>query len=149
MLEDPLMWDEEPPDWIKEAFVALMTEALRGESLMFPRSTRPVNAKPGVGPVVVGFSDHGQYAYEARVYLRWELEEGSDDEFAARLAICKAKVPPLTGITVPRGELNALTLQSRLVLRVVSALQRLDHPCLLYTSPSPRDKRQSRMPSSA
>ena len=24
-----------------------------------------------------------------------------------------------------------------------------DHPCLLYTSPSPRDKRQSRMPSSA
>ena len=25
----------------------------------------------------------------------------------------------------------------------------LDTPCLLYTSPSPRDKRQSRMPSSA
>ena len=25
----------------------------------------------------------------------------------------------------------------------------LDHICLLYTSPSPRDKRQSRMPSSA
>ena len=25
----------------------------------------------------------------------------------------------------------------------------LTHPCLLYTSPSPRDKRQSRMPSSA
>ena len=24
-----------------------------------------------------------------------------------------------------------------------------DHSCLLYTSPSPRDKRQSRMPSSA
>ena len=24
-----------------------------------------------------------------------------------------------------------------------------DSPCLLYTSPSPRDKRQSRMPSSA
>ena len=26
---------------------------------------------------------------------------------------------------------------------------KLDIPCLLYTSPSPRDKRQSRMPSSA
>ena len=25
----------------------------------------------------------------------------------------------------------------------------MDIPCLLYTSPSPRDKRQSRMPSSA
>ena len=27
--------------------------------------------------------------------------------------------------------------------------KRAEHPCLLYTSPSPRDKRQSRMPSSA
>ena len=27
--------------------------------------------------------------------------------------------------------------------------QWVHHPCLLYTSPSPRDKRQSRMPSSA
>ena len=25
----------------------------------------------------------------------------------------------------------------------------MEEPCLLYTSPSPRDKRQSRMPSSA
>ena len=30
----------------------------------------------------------------------------------------------------------------------LQSLQGLD-PCLLYTSPSPRDKRQSRMPSSA
>ena len=35
---------------------------------------------------------------------------------------------------------------------VVAAASLLPHPhqtCLLYTSPSPRDKRQSRMPSSA
>ena len=31
---------------------------------------------------------------------------------------------------------------------VVSSIQ-VKIPCLLYTSPSPRDKRQSRMPSSA
>ena len=31
----------------------------------------------------------------------------------------------------------------------VTALQVLYEVCLLYTSPSPRDKRQSRMPSSA
>ena len=40
-----------------------------------------------------------------------------------------------------------------LALHVVANIsdrgQRLDHTCLLYTSPSPRDKRQSRMPSSA
>ena len=32
---------------------------------------------------------------------------------------------------------------------VVQDLKKIDHVCLLYTSPSPRDKRQSRMPSSA
>ena len=32
---------------------------------------------------------------------------------------------------------------------IVSAVYRNKWPCLLYTSPSPRDKRQSRMPSSA
>ena len=34
-------------------------------------------------------------------------------------------------------------------LKKVTLAQALKHPCLLYTSPSPRDKRQSRMPSSA
>ena len=32
---------------------------------------------------------------------------------------------------------------------LAGALATLEQPCLLYTSPSPRDKRQSRMPSSA
>ena len=38
-----------------------------------------------------------------------------------------------------------------LVLALVALMRefKFDLPCLLYTSPSPRDKRQSRMPSSA
>ena len=35
------------------------------------------------------------------------------------------------------------------VSRLMSERAALDGGCLLYTSPSPRDKRQSRMPSSA
>ena len=31
----------------------------------------------------------------------------------------------------------------------LAELERLTNPCLLYTSPSPRDMRRSRMPSSA
>ena len=38
-----------------------------------------------------------------------------------------------------------LTLVNSLVIKVLPILS----ACLLYTSPSPRDKRQSRMPSSA
>ena len=36
-----------------------------------------------------------------------------------------------------------------LVMAVVSLMESNVYGCLLYTSPSPRDKRQSRMPSSA
>ena len=46
--------------------------------------------------------------------------------YSARLALCKARVPPLTGLTVPRGEMTGLTLQSRLILVVTLALQKLD-----------------------
>ena len=35
------------------------------------------------------------------------------------------------------------------VVEIGPGLGALTRPCLLYTSPSPRDKRQSRMPSSA
>ena len=49
----------------------------------------------------------------------------------------------LTGSGVWFADLKACSL-------VVSCLaSRTGGPCLLYTSPSPRDKRQSRMPSSA
>ena len=48
---------------------------------------------------------------------------------------------------------TARTLLDRLVAGVdvvlVDEAQRLDNPCLLYTSPSPRDRTRSRMPSSA
>ena len=127
LLDEPLIWDQEVPDQCRSDWFKLITEALQGDSLAFPRCTRPADAVPGVGPDVVGFSDHGQFAYEARVYLRWPLQ-GDGGVHAARLALCKAKVPPLRGLTVPRGELTALTLQSRLVLVVVRALQKLKYP---------------------
>ena len=48
-------------------------------------------------------------------------------------------------LTKLRGEKNRLKDQISLLLNRCESLQ----GCLLYTSPSPRDKRQSRMPSSA
>ena len=38
---------------------------------------------------------------------------------------------------------------ARDIVKQLAGKRPLGHPCLLYTSPSPRDKRQSRMPSSA
>ena len=65
--------------------------------------------------------------------------------------------------TIGRGSDNSITLRDALISRqhcrigvrdgslVITDLDSLNgtYICLLYTSPSPRDKRQSRMPSSA
>ena len=59
-----------------------------------------------------------------------------------------------TMIYVTHDQVEAMTLADRIAIMKDGVIQQLDDPntiysCLLYTSPSPRDKRQSRMPSSA
>ena len=58
--------------------------------------------------------------------------------------------PILRGInlTIPSGEIHAIMGRNGSG-KTTTANIIMGHPCLLYTSPSPRDKRQSRMPSSA
>ena len=126
-VEKPLNWDDDIPEFMREAWIEVIREALEHDHLSFHRSTKPKDAIPDQGPTVVGFSDFAEEAFDARVYLRWERDGSSDKEmFSAGLALCKAKVPPLDGLTTPRGELTALCLLSRLVLVVVVALQKLD-----------------------
>ena len=59
-----------------------------------------------------------------------------------------------------KAEQLGIELENQQMVQVVDEMKRLEHEgyhfevadasfCLLYTSPSPRDKRQSRMPSSA
>ena len=55
------------------------------------------------------------------------------------VATLLAKIPPIAGIRLKRDQLPIL----------FGEMDTLREHCLLYTSPSPRDKRQSRMPSSA
>ena len=51
---------------------------------------------------------------------------------------------------VLKAKYTVLWLTVGLVLAITASVPTLlDRVCLLYTSPSPRDKRQSRMPSSA
>ena len=55
-----------------------------------------------------------------------------------------------TQFTVPKKELKDLDYVKKIdFLEKTLKKECRDYPCLLYTSPSPRDKRQSRMPSSA
>ena len=129
LLKEALTWDEEIPPEFRPSWINLLVETLENNTLLFPRCCRPENTVEDLGPDVTGTCDFGTYGYEARVYLRWELvSEVPGTEFISRLALCKARVPPLQGLTVPRGELTALCLLSRLVLAVIIALQKLDLP---------------------
>ena len=116
LLEKPLAWDDIVPDDMKKVWIDLMVETLMAGDLHFHRGTRPPAAEPSMGPTVVGFAGFSLLAYEARVYLRWQLS-GSP-----------SSVPPLRGLTIPRGELTSLTLLSRLMLKVIMALQKVSYP---------------------
>ena len=49
----------------------------------------------------------------------------------------------IKSVVIPEGDLEYM------IAKLLDRTQILNNSCLLYTSPSPRDKRQSRMPSSA
>ena len=53
------------------------------------------------------------------------------------------------GVTRAAELARILGISRQAVQQQVNELEKEDIVCLLYTSPSPRDKRQSRMPSSA
>ena len=55
---------------------------------------------------------------------------------------------PLKQITLPIRVMKAMGCDTLMVSNACGGLNK-HYRCLLYTSPSPRDKRQSRMPSSA
>ena len=95
-------------------------------------------------------------------YVRKACGVSSGDalEDATRLIEhCKNATPPSATAFGPRKTLRHVLVRGAISpqllverfpqIKGAYTQQALDYGCLLYTSPSPRDKRQSRMPSSA
>ena len=74
-------------------------------------------------PHLVIFSDGSSVTYAAVVYVVYKLVQDisgpwssgleSKVSFAARLLLSKARVAPLTGMTVPRTDMNGLVLGTK------------------------------------
>ena len=136
-VEVPMLWDQPIEGKLKEEWIELIAEAVVGEMLVFPRRSRPDRA---VGsPRCVGFGDGAFPAYGGCVYLVWETlsnacdvkvcnDDKCGEHFSAHLILGKSRVTPLRGYTVPRSEMSGAVLTSRMMVRVIKALQSTSTP---------------------
>ena len=113
----------------------------------------------GVAAAALASALHRANVKALRVEDRWQLDDENDEEAAVVVARAEATgaaglrdalaaLPPhIVGVVVVAGATWRLPTGLPSALRAQTF--RLPHACLLYTSPSPRDRQKSRMPSSA
>merc|ERR1712082_291293 len=90
--------------------------------IIIDRYARPPNALGK--PKLAVFSDGSSVAYAAVIYVIFEVSQdeagpwssglGSKKTFDSRLLLAKARVAPLSGMTVPQTEMNGLILATKL-----------------------------------
>nr|XP_054768447.1 uncharacterized protein LOC129276029 [Lytechinus pictus] len=82
---------------------------------------RCLTPKEAVGkPLLCIFSDASMHAFGACAYLRWEMDGGG---YMTRFVAAKSRVAPLRPLTVPRLELQAAVLASRLYKTILEELR--------------------------
>lgn len=102
-------WDQplehpEVKNW--ESFFKVLKELDEQE---LPRCLTPTGATGC--PMICIFADASKDAFGACAYLRWQVEEG---RYEVRFLAAKSRVAPLKELTIPRLELQAEVLASRL-----------------------------------
>ena len=109
-------WDQDLPAQEKQRWASWFTELQEPYQVVFPRATRPQQAL-GL-PRLAGFCDSSELAVCAIVYVVWDTQDGG---VCARILMAKCRVAPLVGMTIPRGEMQSLTILSRLLVVVAEA----------------------------
>ena len=111
-------WDDILPESIQQTWlqnVQLLNDLL---SFQFERKLKPSHAA-GV-PQIHGFSDDGEQAYGAVIFLRWKLVDG---DYQCVPVMIKAFVAPLKKESIPRLELLGCLALARMYVTCVKALE--------------------------
>lgn len=107
-------WDEELPSEIAKWWNKFFKEIEDLNSVSFPRSLTPLNT---IGlPTLCIFADASRDAFGACSHLRWKKSSG---DYESRFISAKSRVAPLKELTIPRLELQAAVLASRLYKTII------------------------------
>lgn len=120
-------WNDELPAAIRDRWVDFRQELPALAALFIPRWLQLSESMTSVE--LHGFSDASQLVMAAVVYVRIVYGE----RVAVRLVAAKTKVAPLKRLTIPRLELTAALLLTRLILHISRALEFFDAPLYLWT----------------
>ena len=104
-----LDWDDEPPCEVKERWIQLFSEMQELDKIGFRRCLVP-SETPEL-PVLCVFSDASREAFGACAYIRQKTKQNT---YEVKLVAAKSRVAPLKQLTIPRLELQAAVLASRL-----------------------------------
>ena len=117
----PHLYETDGASIYKQSFATIRSEA---DLTRFSRDEEPLAVRMIHAAGMVGLEAHIRFSQDFATTARRALEDGGN-------ILCDARMVS-EGVTRMR-----LPAENQVIC------------CLLYTSPSPRDKRQSRMPSSA
>ena len=104
-----LSWDEDIPSDLKKTWTLLFNEMAALNNVRFQQCLTPAGAI--LNPALITFCDASRKAFGACIYVRWKLTDG---KFGVRFVAAKSRVAPLKELTIPRLELQAAVLASRL-----------------------------------
>ena len=110
-------WDDQLPAEMQNSWRELFTDLRELETIQFPRCVKPPDAEGE--PELHVFGDASSVAYGAAAYLLWP----TNHKPSVRLVSAKARVAPLKQTTVPRLELMAALIASRLARTIADELK--------------------------
>jgi len=111
-------WDEEVPNELGSTWEILYNSLDQLGDLAIKRNVNPKNPSQSIS--LHGFCDASEKGYGACIYVLSRNESG---ELQSNLLCSKSRVAPLKTLTLPRLELNAALLLSRLISVVKRALR--------------------------
>ena len=109
-----LSWDADVPPDIRTKWTELFNEMAALNEVKFERCLTPLNVASD--PWLIVFCDASRLAFGTCAYVRWELMDGT---VGVRFVAAKTRVAPLKELTIPRLELQAAVLASRLAKTIL------------------------------